>query len=365
MPRILQDPTNVPCPDFAGAGYAAVRQVLSNNGQVTDDQAIQQLTTAWNQTHELEVEAWNQQVQTELEEHQEQARLAAEEETRRQEEDQRLKNEEKKEQEKKRPKINDFDEGKTIADHIIARPSQFAIGKLKSFNYVELWYFTDEGCAEAQDTSKAHSDDAYGITKVDDLVALKPVASFKASRNVVPDADLTWTQMNIAKNMLIQYMGFCDWPQKHIQSFAHFYFNLELEPIRSRPNGEKVLIVYQAKARRLWHDEISRGPGFNIAPINKTLLSTVAEEVWDMVRLESIKKVSFPPPSPQAFQHALTASTHPSPCSSPPFSFTSAMPCHPATSRHLPCSKNNTITPESDASLCHYRQQPCLVTPHH
>lgn len=291
MPRILQDPTNVPCPDFAGAAYAAVRQVLSNNGQVTNDQAIEQLTTAWNQTHEQEVEAWNQQVQTELEERQEQARLAAEAETRRQEEEERLKDEEKKEQEKKRPKINDFDESKTIADHVIARPSQFAIGKLKSFNYVELWYFTDEGCAEAQDTSKAQSDDAYGITKVDDLVALKPVMSFKASRNAVPDADLTWKQMNVAKNMLMRYMDFCDWPQKHVQSFAHFYFNLELEPIRSRPHGEKVLIVYQAKARRQWHDDLSRGLGFNIAPINQKLLSAVAEEVWDMVRMDSIKKL--------------------------------------------------------------------------
>lgn len=104
MPRILQDPTNVPCPDFAGAGHAAVRQVLSNNGQVTNDQAIQQLTTAWNQTHELEVEAWNQQVQTELEEHQEQARLVAEEETRRQEEDRRLKDEERKSKRRNGPK---------------------------------------------------------------------------------------------------------------------------------------------------------------------------------------------------------------------------------------------------------------------
>ena len=76
-----------------------------------------------------------------------------------------------------------------VADHVMPRPSQFTIGKLKSFNFVELWYFTDEGCAEAQDTSKAQSDDAYGITKVDDLVALKPVVSFKASQNVVPDVD--------------------------------------------------------------------------------------------------------------------------------------------------------------------------------
>jgi len=295
MPRIDQDPTNVPCPDFAGAVYTAIRQIMSNNGQINNEQAVQQLTTAWNQTHAQEVKAWNQQVQTDLEAQQEQIRLAQEDEMRRREEDERQKEDERREQEKRKPKINDFDEGKMVADHVMPRPSQFAIGKLKSFNFIELWYFTDKGCAEAQDTSKAQSDDAYGLTKIDDLVALKPVASFKASRNVVPDADLTWRQMNVGKNTLLWYMDQCDWPHKHVQSFAHFYFNIEIEPMCSQPNGERVLIAYQAKVRRQWHDDLARGQGFNIAPINQKLLSTIAEEVWDSVRLEAIKKVSKTP----------------------------------------------------------------------
>jgi hypothetical protein len=130
-----------------------------------------------------------------------------------------------------------------VSDHIMPWPSQFAIGKLKSFNFVELWYFTDEGCHEAQDSSRAQSDDAYGLTKVDDLVALKPVTSFKALQNVIPDADLIWRQMNVGKNTMLQYLEICGWPPKHIQSFTHFYFNLELDLMRSRPHGEKVLIL--------------------------------------------------------------------------------------------------------------------------
>ena len=179
-----------------------------------------------------------------------------------------------------------------VSDHVIPRPSQFAIGKLKSFNFVELWYFTDEGCHEAQDSSRAQSDDAYGLTKVDDLVALKPVASLKASRNVVSDTDLTWRQLNVGKNTMLRYMDLCGWPSRHTQSFAHFYFNLELDPMRARPNGEKVLIIYQAKVRRQWHDDLSRGEGFNISQINQRLLSAVAEEVWDTIRTDAIKKVS-------------------------------------------------------------------------
>ena len=137
-----------------------------------------------------------------------------------------------------------------VADHVMLRPSQFVIGKLKSFNFVELWYFTDEGCAKAQDTSKAQSDDAYGLTKVDNLIALKAVASFKASWNFILDMDLTWRQMNISKNTMLCFMDLTDWPQKHIQSFAHFYFNIEVDPMRLQPNGERILIAYQAKVRR-------------------------------------------------------------------------------------------------------------------
>jgi len=198
MAQIQQDPTNVPCPDFAGAANAAVRQILSNNGQINNNQVIKQLTTAWNQTHAQEVEAWNLQVQADLEEQAEVARLADKDKMRHHEADECQKEDERKELEKKQPKINDFDESKIVADQIMPKPSQFTLRKLKSFSYVELWYFTDEGCAKAQDSSRAQLDDTYGLTKVNDLVALKPVSSFKASWNVIPDADDTrCTGMNV------------------------------------------------------------------------------------------------------------------------------------------------------------------------
>ena len=321
---------------------------MSNNSQINNDQAVKQLTAAWNQTHAQEVDAWNQQVQADLAEQAELAWLAEEEDARRQAENERLQEEEKKEQEKKQPKINDFDESKMVADHVMPSPSQFAIGKLKSFNFVELWYFTDEGCAEAQDTSKAQSDDAYGLTKVDDLVTLKLVASFKASWNVIPDTDLTWRQMNVGKNAMLRFMDLCDWPQKHVQSFTHFYFNIEVDPMRSWPNREKILITYQAKVRRQWHNDIARGQGFNIAPINQKLLSTVAEEVWDSVRVDMIKKVSeclitlcfvltfsLPLPSPYAYPtlHIAMPCHHAIPC----YATITCVPpdCHTTTSQHL------------------------------
>lgn len=82
MPRINQDPKNVTCPDFAGAVYATIRQVMANNGQIDNNLAIKQLTAAWNQAHEQEVEAWNLQAQANLKAQEAQTRLAEEDEER-------------------------------------------------------------------------------------------------------------------------------------------------------------------------------------------------------------------------------------------------------------------------------------------
>ena len=164
---------------------------------------------------------------------------------------------EQKELEKKQPKINDFSDDKMVGDFVSPRPSQFTIGKLKSFSFTELWYFTEEGCSEAQESSRTLPDDAYGITHVNDLVALKPVTAFKASKNVIPDADLSWRQMNVSKKTILCHMELCNWPPKHVNSFARFYLQLELDLMQSWPNGEQVLITYQAKVQRQWHDDIT------------------------------------------------------------------------------------------------------------
>ena len=292
MPRITQDPTGHACPDFASLTYAAVRLAMTTGGHLNDAAAAEQLATAWNQMHTQEVEAWDLQAQANMAEQEEQHILAEADEARLRADNECQKEDERKELEKKRPKINDFDDNKMVGDFVMPCPSQFAVGKLKSFSFIKLWYFTEEGCSEAQETNRTLPEDAYGIMRVNDLVTLKPITAFKASKNAISDANLTWRQMNIGKNTMLRYMEICDWPQKHTESFARFYLHLELDPMRSCPNGERVLLAYQAKVRRQWHEDIARGQGFNIAQINHTLLATVAEEVWDTVCLDAMRKVS-------------------------------------------------------------------------
>jgi hypothetical protein len=70
------------CPDFTGVAYATIRQAMSNNGQVDNNQAAEQLTVAWNLTHIQEVDTWHQKVQADSAEQEELTRLAREEKDR-------------------------------------------------------------------------------------------------------------------------------------------------------------------------------------------------------------------------------------------------------------------------------------------
>ena len=255
---------------------------MTTGRHLNDAGAAEQLATVWNQMHTQEVKPWDLQAQADMAEQEEQCMIAEADEARLRADNKHQKEDKWKELEKKHLKINDFDNNKMVGDFFMPHPSQFAVGKFKSFSFIELWYFTKEGCSKAQETNRTLPEDTYSIMWVDDLVTLKPVTAFKASKNAISDANLTWRQMNIGKNMILCYMEICNWPQKHTESFARFYLHLELD----------LQLAYQAKVRCQWHEDIARGQGFNIAQINHTLLATITEEVWDTVHLDTMRKVN-------------------------------------------------------------------------
>jgi hypothetical protein len=272
MPLIEHNPNIEPLPDFGGPGYQVLRNlIIAQVPNITPEQAAEQEDEA------------------------QRARQLREEERARLEEEERLAEAERKEQEKKKPKINDFDENRMADSLITPRPSPFALNKLKNLEYVELSYFTPEGCATAAEESKSTSEEAFGLTKLDDFVALKPVASFRASKNVIKDKDLTWRQMTMGKSSMLHHMNKLGWPEKHINALAHFYFVLEDHPMRLRPNGDKILIIFQATIRREWHDALDRNEGFNIAKINPETLRAVADQFYDSKRDEGLNEVSLIP----------------------------------------------------------------------
>jgi hypothetical protein len=177
--------------------------------------------------------------------------------------------------EKKKPKMNSFSKDSMVHDFIAPRPSAYALRRLEEFDYLELWYFTQEGCADASQNQHTQNEDTFSLTRIDDMVSLRPVSALKASKNVVQDIDLTWRQLEIAKTILIQQLTKFHWPEGAITSLAEFFMNLEVHQYRQRAYGEQALLIYQAHVHHEWHDQVKQNNGFNIAMINETLLQSI------------------------------------------------------------------------------------------
>lgn len=294
-PRITIDPTVELCPVFSAAAFAAVCQSIAANGNTTAQLAAEQLEAAWKTQNAVDRAAWDAQCATDTQEAQEQhdaerkAQETARDLLRKQAET------EQREKDKKKPKINDFDENLTIGDEIPRRPSAYALQRLDHLDYVELWYFCPQGLQESADANQNPTDSiAFGFTTgADGEMGFKPANTEKASRSVVRDRDLTWRQMTMGKTAMLMQMTARGWPEKHIRALATFYVNLDIHPYRDRPNGEEILLLYQARARREFFDSLKLERGFNIAPINAELLRSIADEYRDNMRAN---QVSLTPP---------------------------------------------------------------------
>ncbi|KAJ7166129.1 hypothetical protein C8R46DRAFT_997229 [Mycena filopes] len=281
------DPHLQICPDFASTNFDSIRLAIIGTGSLVPDT----LRAAWQTTTDAQKVLWDHQVQQDRdaadavrqveEAAAEQLRLAAEKE----------KEAEKKEMLKKAPKLADFDENKGVGDHIRTRPSPFAVKKLDEFLYIELYYFTPEGCADAADQQRSVAEDGFALAHTDDALALRPISSFRASRNVIKDSDLTWRQMEMGANGLLEQMTRSGWTDKHTRSVATFFYNLSRHPFREIKHGEAILLIYQASARRDWHDALRKGEGYNIALFNDNLLRSISDKYWQTLRGDEITNV--------------------------------------------------------------------------
>lgn len=186
----MADPNLEEVPNYRGQEFAIIRDGLRIAYNENDDQVVECLIAAWQAERETRIAAWNAQREDE-------ARLAQEMERERrlqQEEEDRAANEQAElarvEAEKKKPKMNSFAPGSSVPDVLSLPPSQYALQKLSSFDYIELWYFSLGGRTDAaRHHNKSQADDTFGLSKVDDHLTVRSIAS----RNAIPDHDLSFS----------------------------------------------------------------------------------------------------------------------------------------------------------------------------
>ncbi|KAG1720962.1 hypothetical protein EDB19DRAFT_1917613 [Suillus lakei] len=286
MPRIVYNPNLNICPDYASQEHAESRLPLTN-ANIDEDQAVQILRNIWEAGNNAAKAQWQEQVNMDREQREHRAHIEEEEQARleqlqNEEEETTRKEERKKNKHKFIPIIEDL----VVSSDPTIVPASYAFKKLDKGEYVELWYFTNEGLEEAK-MKKTIDDDAMVMSKLPDgSTAWVSAASARSARAVVDDQDLPFEEFCQACPRFIQAMEDAAWPKDCVKMMALFWRNLQIHPFRSMidPLAQKSLLVYQAEQRKRWHIAVKTVTAgiYNLLCINEKLLETTRTTVyWD------------------------------------------------------------------------------------
>lgn len=275
-------------PDFRAPGYAPIRLALITQHQddenpLDEDGAAQQLLDAWEAERQDRQATWDERVAEE-----ERTREETEAENRREEEEAR-----RQEEKKKKSKFPPLVLGVPPPKDSISRPYQHAIDKLRDLEFVELWFFSFAGCQAAKNDISAEDNDALSITQEGGNIQLKRSSVNTSWKHLlIPDDQLSWKDLLQARNTFLEWMAKTEWPQLYLIMFTNFYCQLELrnELHQSHGHGEKILILYHARARRAWYDALKAKELFDISVFQEEWMSQAHKEVWDRIHMQEIRK---------------------------------------------------------------------------
>ncbi|KAJ7189949.1 hypothetical protein GGX14DRAFT_382681 [Mycena pura] len=281
--RLLFDPNLETCPDFASDDYLLARQTMVN---LSEAEAIETLKLSWTAAHDRRKGLWAAQEAADRATEEAAAanqRAAAAEEARRAEE-------ELLELEKKKPKLGAFDLTAPPPSFVESPISAWAQKRLDEKKYVPLHPFSPLGLREAAAARLSSADDASTIKltrNADDELSVQAGPSASAHKNMPRDSELSWNHFSLAHNRYTRELQNAGWPQTHIQIQTMFFHNLETHPFRERKHGQKILLTYADRMRRLWFDRLGTSRSFNLEIITKEALAEITDEVLHEIRTES------------------------------------------------------------------------------
>jgi hypothetical protein len=283
MPRLAFDPSLARCPDFATPLYDPARARFVN-ANTTDEQAAILLTEFWQTNNDLERQQWADQVNQDLADQaaqllQEQdddhhaALLAA------QEQDALQREEMKKNRAKYIPIPN-----RAMPAVTLIFPAAYAVKKMERGQYVELWYYTNDGLHDAARSQYSDDDEAMVLSRnPDGTSSWVSAAASRESKKIIDDKNLHWDDFAQAVPRMLVAMENSGWPGERIAMLAGFWGNLQTHELRSsiNPLDQRTLLAYQAKHRRQWHAAITSPNGaYNISIIDESRMRATREEIY-------------------------------------------------------------------------------------
>ena len=207
-----------------------------------EEWAANQFLDAWEEDRQVRQAAWDEVVAQEERESEEieAERIREEEEAR-------------KAEEKKKVKFPPIAGGMLPPKDSGFRPWEKAATRLKNREFIELRLFTFAGCGITKDADLNDEDGTISFTQEDGNVRLRRSSSVASNKHlIVPDECLPWKDVLRAKNVFLEQIAKHGWPGDYLHMFAEFYYALELhsELCQVRRHGEKILVLYHARARR-------------------------------------------------------------------------------------------------------------------
>ncbi|KAG1816560.1 hypothetical protein EV424DRAFT_1324916 [Suillus variegatus] len=285
MNRLTSDPHVGVCPDFTLDFYRTSRVplVALNN---TEAAAAALLQAVWVATNAAQRIQWQDQVAADNV-------LAVEnqclldEETDRQLQAQRLadatidEEEQKKNRLKhipipKRPRPSRANENILISD--------FALRKLEKGHYVEIYYWTNKGIADARLVYRATNDEGMVPNKTaDGATTWIPASATRPSTTVVPDCNLEALDFAQAIPRLVASLTERGWGHDRVHMLAGFWGALMLHRYWSSddPLDRRALLMYQEEQRRAWHQAIPLpGGAWDISIIDDAEISRTLDRLY-------------------------------------------------------------------------------------
>ena len=129
---------------------------------------------------------------------------------------------------------------------------------------------------EAAQPTMSTSNNTFGIIMGDlGAVQLCPVATTKASKNVLYNKALSWDQVLFGSKVYVEALRKEKWPNQHIRALINFFSKLDFQCTHLTSIPDKVFIEYQAT---MWHEWMTNW-NFDISQFSLTRLQAIQSRV--------------------------------------------------------------------------------------
>ncbi|KAF9782113.1 hypothetical protein BJ322DRAFT_1022596 [Thelephora terrestris] len=187
----LVDPTAETEPDYESAVWDAARNAIIAGGK-TPEEAIGILREGWRAQHDGALKEWNEHLQRQQEEENKRERGQADLSVGEQNTE---------------PDVPEWI-NKPTPSFLDIKPARNILKRLEKKEFIELWYFTAEGCKETSAADLNTPDNLLGLLNTGTGFALHAMGAPTSSK-VIQDEDLSWNQLTEAKTRLVGCMKAC------------------------------------------------------------------------------------------------------------------------------------------------------------